>query len=339
MNGATNIPAIAGGVLFVLLAFFTSDASVLPALLMVAAVVQGLYALAAAAHLAEGRWILPARKTILSLHPLLLWLPIAFLAYSSNISIYGWTEHQTFWLSTPFFVARNFVMLLITWALALAFSRAALSGSEKAGVLAVLYAFAFVFNQSFIAFDWVMTFDYPWISTLFGGYFFIEAMFLGLATLSFMAMKLVAKGKAERGKTFMDVSTFIFGWSLLWAGQLFAQFLVIWYGNIPEEQLFLVRRIVDPPLSQLAICIPLFMFVIPFTTLLSRTAKSSNTVMTVIASLIFIGVFIERLLFIIPVAHMNAFVVVLALVALGGPVAYTIWRGVSEEGEGEVTAH
>ena len=333
MTRTTNIPAIAGGVLFVLLAFFTSDASVLPALLMVAAILQGLYALAAAAHLAEGKWILPARNTILSLHPLLLWLPIAFLAYSSNISIYGWTEHQTFWLSAPFFIARNMVMLLVTWALAFSFSRAALAGSEKAGVLAVLYAFAFVANQSFIAFDWVMTFDYPWISTLFGGYFFIEAMFLGWAALSFMAQKLTALGKAERSKTFMDVSTFIFGWSLLWAGQLFAQFLVIWYGNIPEEQLFLVRRIVDAPLRQMAILVPLFLFVIPFATLLSRAAKASNAVMTVIASLVFIGVFIERLLFIIPVADMNPLVVGLALIALGGPVAYTLWRGVNEEGE------
>jgi hypothetical protein len=308
-------------------------ASVLP--VMVAAVVQGLYAIAAAAHLAEGRWILPARKTILSLHPLLLLLPIAFLAYSKNISVYSWTEHPTFWLSPVFFIARNVVMLLITWGLAFGFSRAALCGSERASMFAVLYAFAFVFNQSFIAFDWVMSFDYPWISTLFGGYFFIEAMFLGLATLSFLGMRLMAQGKAERGKTFMDTSTFLFGWSLLWAGQLFAQFLVIWYGNIPEEQLFLVRRIVDSPLRQMAVCIPLFLFVIPFTTLLSRAAKASNVVMTVIATLVFIGVFIERLLFIIPVAHMNAIVVVLALAALGGPFGYVLKQGVDEE---EVTA-
>lgn len=332
MSRTAHVPAIAGGVAFVLLALLTSDASLLPALLMAAAVVQGLYALAAAAHLTEGRWILPARKTILSLHPLLLLFTIAFLAFSKNISVYGWTEHPTFWLNPAFFIARNAVVLLLTWALAFGFSRAAQSGSERAPLFAVLYAFAFVLNQSLIAFDWVMSFDYPWISTLFGGYFFIEAMFLGLATLSFLGMKLVALGKAERGKTFMDTSTFLFGWSLLWAGQLFAQFLVIWYGNIPEEQLFLVRRIVDSPLRQMAICIPLFLFVIPFTTLLSRAAKSSNTVMTVIATLVFVGVFIERLLFIIPVARMNPFVVVLALAALGGPVAHSLWRGVTEEG-------
>jgi hypothetical protein len=61
--------------------------------------------------------------------------------------------------------------------------------------------------------------------------------------------------------------------------------------------------------------------------------------MTAIASLIFIGVFLERLLFIIPVADMNPIMVVLALIALGGPVVYTLWIGVTEEGEGEVTAH
>ena len=87
------------------------------------------------------------------------------------------------------------------------------------------------------------------------------------------------------------------------------------------------------------ILVPLFLFVIPFKTLLSRAAKSSNAVMTVIASLVFIGVFIERLLFIIPVADMNPIMVVLALVALGGPVVVTLWRGVTEEGEGEATAH
>jgi hypothetical protein len=332
MKGAASIPVLIGGVLFVLLAVLTSDASVLPALLLVAAVVQGLFAIAAAAHLAEGRWILPARSTIFSLHSLMLWFPVAFLAFSTNLSIYGWTEHQTLWLSPAFFVARNVIMLLITWALAFGFAKAASCGSERASLLAVLYAFAFVLNQSLFAFDWVMSFDYPWISTLFGGYFFIEAMFGALAVLSLMGMRLMAQGKAERGKTFLDTSTFMFGWSLLWAGQLFAQYLVIWYGNIPEEQLFLVRRIVDSPFSVMAASVPILLFVIPFSVLLSRKAKSSNLVMTILAALVFTGLFIERLLFLIPVAHMNPFVVVLALVALAGPLAWMVKQGVDEEG-------
>jgi len=335
MKTSALVPVLAGGAVFVLLALITSDASVLPALLMVAAVVQGLYALAAAAHLSQGRWIMPARNTILSLHPLLLLLPVAFLAFSKNISIYGWTEYETLWLSPLFFVARNVVMLLITWALAFAFSRAALKGEERASTYAVLYAFSFVFNQSLIAFDWVMSFDFPWISTLFGGYFFIEAIFGGIAVLSLLGMRLMALGKAERGKTFMDTSTLMFGWSLLWAGQLFAQFLVIWYGNIPEEQLFLVRRIVDAPLSQMAVLIPLFMFVIPFTTLLSRKAKASNAVMTVMAVLVFTGIFLERLLFIIPAASMNAIVVALALVALAAPLVVMLRQGADAEGVAE----
>jgi hypothetical protein len=332
MKGVANLPVLAGGVLFVLLALVTSDASVLPALLLVVAVVQGLFAVAAAAHLAEGRWILPARSTIFSLHSLMLWFPVAFLAFSTNLSVYGWTDSPTLWLSPAFFVTRNVVLLLVTWALAFGFARAASCGSERASLLAVLYVFAFVLNQSLIAFDWVMSFDYPWISTLFGGYFFIEAMYGGLAALSLLGMRLMARGKAERGKTFLDTSTFLFGWSLLWAGQLFAQFLVIWYGNIPEEQLFLVRRLVDSPLRVMAFCVLLFLFVIPFSVLLSRKAKVSNVVMTVLASLVFLGIFIERLLFLIPVAHMNAFVVALALVALAGPLAWMLNQGADAEG-------
>ncbi len=336
MRDSSLLPVLAGGAVFVVLALITSDASVLPALLMVAALVQGLFALAVAAHLSQGRWFLPARNTILSLHPLLLLLAVAFLAFSKNISVYGWTEYHTAWLSPTFFIVRNVAMLLITWAVAFAFSRAALAGSERASTYAVLYAFAFVVNQSLIAFDWVMSFDYPWISTLFGGYFFIEAMFGGIAILSLLGMRLMTQGKAERTGTFMDTSTLMFGWSLLWAGQLFAQFLVIWYGNIPEEQLFLVRRIVDSPLRELAVCVPLFLFVIPFATLLSRKAKASTVVMTLMASLVFAGIFIERLLFLIPVAHMNAVVVVLALAALAGPLAVMLRRGGGEDEVAEV---
>ena len=324
-------PAIIGGGAFLLLGVFTSDASVLPALLMFAAVVQGLFAIAVAAELSEGSWFLPARKIILSLHPLLLILPFGFIGLSTTTSFYGWSEHPTFWLSPGFFAGRNVLMLFATWGIAYRFSRAALTGSKRAPMWAVWYAFAFVASQSLIAFDWVMSFDYPWISTLFGGYFFIEAMFLGLAVLSLLTMKLMALGRAESRKTFLDASTFLFGWSLLWAGQLFAQFLVIWYGNIPEEQLYLVRRLVDSPLKQMAICVPLFLFVIPFTVLLSRKAKGSNLVMTGIAALVFTGVFIERLLFLIPVAPMNPFLVVIGLVVLGGVLVVSLQRAIGDD--------
>jgi hypothetical protein len=54
--------------------------------------------------------------------------------------------------------------------------------------------------------------------------------------------------------------------------------------------------------------------------------------MTALAALVFIGIFIERLLFLIPVAHMNPFVVALALVALAGPLAWMLKQGADDEG-------
>ncbi len=318
-------PAIIGGIVFALLGAFTSDASALPALLMLVALVQGLFALSAASYLAEGKWILPARHVILKLYPLLFVLPFAFLAFSRDLSIYGWMEHQTRWLSSGFFITRNVVMLFITAWLGYAFAKGVETKSEKAPMWAVLYAFAFVINQSLVAFDWVMSFDYPWISTLFGGYFFIEAIFGAIAVISFLGMRLMASGRAERDKTFVDTSTLMFGWSLLWAGQLFAQFLVIWYGNIPEEQLFLVKRLVDTPYRQMAIAVPFCLFFIPFPVLLSRTVKASNRAMTFLASLVLFGILLERLLFILPVAPMNPIFVVIGLLALLGPLAVMLW--------------
>ena len=308
-----------------LLGVFTSDASALPALLMLVALVQGLFALAAASYLAEGKWILPARQVILKLYPLLFLLPFAFLAFSRDLSIYGWTEHPTRWLSSGFFVIRNVVMLLITAWFGYSFAKGVEAKSDKASVWAVLYAFAFVINQSLVAFDWVMSFDYPWISTLFGGYFFIEAIFGAIAVISFLGMRLMASGRAERDKTFVDTSTLMFGWSLLWAGQLFAQFLVIWYGNIPEEQLFLVKRVMDTPYRQMAFAIPFCLFFIPFPVLLSRTVKASNSAMTFLSSLVLFGILLERLLFIVPVAPMNPFLVFVGLIALLGPLAWMVW--------------
>ena len=85
------------------------------------------------------------------------------------------------------------------------------------------------------------------------------------------------------------------------------------------------------PLMLLEGVVGQFMFVIPFTTLLSRKAKASNTVMTIMAVLVFTGIFVERLLFLIPVANMNAIVVALALVALAAPLVVMLRQGADAE--------
>ncbi len=329
MNRVVRHPAFLGGAAVTVLGIIASDSALLPGILFWAALLQGMFALVAAAEVAEGRWLVPAREIILDLHPFMLILPVAFLAFSKNITVYSWTEHPSVWLNPAFFIIRNVAVFILTWYLAWRFTGAVKAGSPRVGRLAVWYILVFVLSQSLLAFDLVMSFEFPWISTLLGGYFFIEALFGGIALTAIISLSLVKREPALKERVLRDSSTFLFGFSLLWAGQFFAQYLVIWYGNIPAEQEFLVTRLTEPPLSIVAVCVILFMFFIPFTSLLSKRAKTSASAMIPITGLIFTGILLERLLFLIPVTTLNPVVSMLAFMAIGIPVIMGIRGGLS----------
>jgi len=311
----------------VVLGLLAPDASLLLALLFWAALLQGVIAWGAATELSQGRWFSPAAGLVRNLYPLLLLHPIAFLLFARNVGLYGWTEHPTWWLSPGFWVARNVAMLLLVWLAARAWSRASQAGSASAGRAGVIYLLTFVISQSLIAFDWVMSFDWPWISTLFGGYFFVEALYGGLGVLALVAWVLVRQGRSRPELIFKDVGTFIFAFSLLWAGQFFAQYLVIWYGNMPEEQAFLVKRILDQPGRAMGYGVLAALFFIPFIALLGPGAKRSPWVVLPIAGLVFAGILLERIVFLFPVAPLNPLLSLLGLLVLGFPLVLTLRAG------------
>ncbi len=307
-----------------LLGLLPAGASLLPSLLFWVALVQGAVALAAAGELTRARWILPLRPVLLGLHPLLLIFPFAFLVFSMRISVYPWTEHPNAWLSPGFFITRNVLLLLLTWALGTLYARA--DGSARSGKLAVLYVLAFVVTQSIIAFDWVMSFEYPWISTLLGGYFFVESLYVGIALAGLLAAWRVRRRGDGSRVTLRDAATLLFGFSLLWAGQFFAQYLVIWYGNIPEEAAFLVRRLSASPLRQMSSMVLGCLFFVPFLVLLSRRTKSSPGAVTVAAVVVGAGVLVERLVLLWPVMPLNFLVVAGEFVLLAAACAVPLRR-------------
>ncbi|MFH1143381.1 MAG: hypothetical protein V1774_02415, partial [Candidatus Eisenbacteria bacterium] len=303
--------------------------ALLPALLFWTAALQGLIALVAAADLTRARWIRPIRDVLLDLHPLLFAPAIGFLIFTREIRLYPWTEHPTGWLEPHFFILRNVVLLLLTGVLAAFYARSA-HATRAAGrkTLAVVYLFAFVANQSLIAFDWVMSFEYPWTSTLFGGYFFVEALYAGIALTVLTAAWLVRRQRDTGGPSpvaagaLLDSTTLLFGFSLLWAGQFFAQFLVIWYGNLPAEVAFIARRWTAGPLGLLSRLVLWLLFLIPFVILLSRRAKTTPLFSSSMALIVLSGVLVERIVFLIPVTHLDPWVAGAAFLAYA--VAFAI---------------
>ena len=104
----------------------------------------------------------------------------------------------------------------------------------------------YALSQTFAAFDWLMSLQPHWYSTIFGVYFFAGSM---LFTFSFMALVLMGLQKAGAltnvvtTEHYHDLGKFMFGFTVFWAYIGFSQFMLIWYANIPEEVEFYYHRL------------------------------------------------------------------------------------------------
>jgi hypothetical protein len=124
----------------------------------------------------------------------------------------------------------------------------------------------------------------------------------------------------------------MFGFSLMWAGLFFAQFLTIWYGNLPEEVGFLAKRLSASPLRELSVAVLFLLFVIPFPALLSTRAKSNPYVVSAAALSILSGILVERYVFLSPVVRFSPVALAIdfaCLLLLFAAVVYKGSRGAS----------
>jgi hypothetical protein len=302
------------------------DGSLLVGLLFWAGVAQGMIALSAAADLSKGKWIKEIRPYLQEYYPLLLLFPIAFLIFARHVSVYDWVDrHPNGWLEPTFFIIRNVLFLLLPLVFAHFYVRASKKESDRVGFFAVLYVLVFVVSQSFMAYDQVMTFEYPWINTLFGGYFFVESLYAGIAFCAILAGFLALRQSSRFKGSFGDFVIMIMGFALLWAGLFYSQYLVIWYGNIPEEVSYISKRMAVPVLKNMGLYILISLFLVPFLLLISRKIKAAFPAVFLIALVVFSGLIVERLIFLIPVANLSVIPVLLPLVLLGLPFLYLLF--------------
>ena len=181
---------------------------------------------------------------------------IAPLLWGSS-ELYRWNDSQllatdqliqskTPFLNAPFFTLRCVIYLVLWLAIAkFYFSRSVAqdSAADDAPTLAMrkwsgpsMLAFALTVN--FAAFDWLMSLDPHWFSTIFGIYFFAGCVVALFATLVIASAVLQRYGYAKQAMNtehYHDLGKLLFGFNFFWAYIAFSQFLLIWYANIPEE--------------------------------------------------------------------------------------------------------
>jgi hypothetical protein len=133
----------------------------------------------------------------------------------------------------------------------------------------------FALSVSFAAFDWVMSIDADWYSTIFGVYVFAAGMMAFFATMILISMALQNAGKVRAFisvEHFHDMGKFMFGFIMFWSYIAFSQLLLYWYGNIPEETYWFAVRLKDGWQYLAYALIPLH-FAIPFLGTISRHVR------------------------------------------------------------------
>lgn len=148
--------------------------------------------------------------------------------------------------------------------------RLELMSRRLAPTLALIYAI----GGSFLAWDFIMTLDQEWFSTLFGVFVLVGNLQAALGIM--LAVAITMRNKFDLGEYITinrihDLTKLMFAFSLLWTYMGFSQYIVIWYGNIPEETPFLVIRSFEEPWSTLFVVIIFWLFISVFLILLPKT--------------------------------------------------------------------
>lgn len=158
----------------------------------------------------------------------------------------------------------------------------------------------FIVTESIMSWDWIMSFDPHWFSTLFGWYVFASMFVSGITVIALVTIYLKGKGELEwiNDSHIHDLAKFMFGVSIFWTYLWFSQFMLIWYSNIPEEVTYFVTRIEDYNLLFFGMVAINFLF--PLLVLMNSDFKRINWFVITAGLFILVGHYLDIYVMIMP---------------------------------------
>jgi len=253
-------------------------------------------------HATRSGWSVTVRRLaeiIAGAMPVLviLFLPIVVPVLLGDDSLYGWADaemvqsdphlqHKAGYLSPAFFGMRCVVYFLV-WGLLARFFLARSCEQDQSGDprltlrmqrVSAPALLALFLTITFAAFDWLMSLEPEWFSTIYGLYFFSGAVvgFLGLLIIA--AVWLQRSGRLTESITvehYHDLGKLLFAFVVFWGYIAFSQYMLIWYANIPEESVWYLERQSGPWLW-VGLGLLFGHLILPFLGLLPRTVKRSK---------------------------------------------------------------
>ncbi len=169
--------------------------------------------------------------------------------------------------------------------------------------LAPAFVIIYALMMSILSYDWVMSLEPHWYSTMMGPWFFMGAFWSGIAATA-VAVTFLKRGddlldKAMGRQQMHDLGKLTFAFAVFWAYLFFAQYLVIWYGKLPWEQIWIIHR-AEEPWGKWSAALIVMCFVVPFAGLLGRKPKMSPLIFRSIAIVLLSGLWLEKHLMVAP---------------------------------------
>jgi len=158
----------------------------------------------------------------------------------------------------------------------------------------------FMISESMMSWDWIMGIDPHWFSTLFGWYVLATFLVSALTVIAFVTIYLRSKGHLPlvNDSHIHDLAKFMFGFSVFWTYLWFAQFMLIWYADMPEETTYYLQRFNEYKVPFLAMVAMNFVF--PVLVLLNSDFKSMPWFVVIAGVVILAGHYMDLFVMIMP---------------------------------------
>ncbi|OKL39464.1 quinol:cytochrome C oxidoreductase [Pontibacter flavimaris] len=170
--------------------------------------------------------------------------------------------------------------------------------------ISAVFLVIFGITSSTAAWDWVLSIDTHWFSTMFGWYVFASWWVSGLAAITLTVIILKQNGylKMVNANHLHDLGKFVFAFSIFWTYIWFSQFLLYWYANMPEEAIYFIERLGGNGghYKWIFFFNLIINFVLPFLVLMTRDSKRQMIMLKIVMIAILIGHWFDFYLMMMP---------------------------------------
>jgi len=281
-------------------------------------------------YMANAGWSVLVKRipeAISQLVPILagiLLVVISYIVFAKRSDIFMWLDipaikntearellmEKTGFLNIPFYMGR-ILMYVIVWSLAaITFRKYSLNEEKmpagslkywrKSTFFSGFFLVFFAVTISTSSWDWLMSIDTKWYSTMYGWYVFVSALVSGISLIMLVIQYLRSQGQLKNitDEHVHDLGKFMFAFSILWTYLWYSQYMLIWYSNNPEETIYFRARMDH---YKVLFFINLILnFVSPLLILMTAGNKRKAKIVVFIAAVIILGHWIDFYQMIMP---------------------------------------